>query len=257
MAVVVTLGADEEPLRQLAASPVASEDSLRGRKSTVTFSRGAENTQKWSGLFNYHCFHLTGHWSGTQPDWCWRESQWWWPVCQWSLPRGWQSWSERPTSGGSRWSLHPGDQWCSRWAGRGKQMTRTRNDRKKKIRLEVQSSWLTSFGMVSSWEPVCAEASIPAEGHQRNHSECLDDRKSISYELSAHLPWKPWLLCAIGKGLCCIASWWSLVSCWNVEGKDTKTILMKGEKNIQLEFCKYFPCKIVDERKKWDGAWKK
>lgn len=75
--------------------------------------------------------------------------------------------------------------------------------------------------------------------------------------LSAHLPWKPWLLCAIGKGLCCIASWWSLVSCWNVEGKDTKTVLMMGEKNIQLEFCKYFPCKIGDERKKWDGIWKK
>lgn len=32
---------------------------------------------------------------------------------------------------------------------------------------------------------------------------------------SVHLPWKPWLLCAIGKGLCCMASWWSLVSCWN------------------------------------------
>lgn len=30
--VVVTIGADEEPLRQLAASPVASEDSLRRSK---------------------------------------------------------------------------------------------------------------------------------------------------------------------------------------------------------------------------------
>lgn len=43
MAVVVTLGADEEPLRQLAASPVASEDSLRGVNQgnrQVQFSRG-------------------------------------------------------------------------------------------------------------------------------------------------------------------------------------------------------------------------
>lgn len=31
--------------------------------------------------------------------------------------------------------------------------------------------------MVSSWEPVCAEASIPAEGYHRNHSEFPGDRE--------------------------------------------------------------------------------
>lgn len=61
-------------------------------------------------------FWLTGHWSGTRPGWCWRESQLWWPACQSSLPQGWQSWSERLTSGGSHWSLHPDGQWCSQWA---------------------------------------------------------------------------------------------------------------------------------------------
>lgn len=63
-------------------------------------------------------FWLTGHWSGTRPGWCWRESQLWWPACQSSLPQGWQSWSERLTSGGSHWSLHPDGQWCSQWAAR-------------------------------------------------------------------------------------------------------------------------------------------
>lgn len=42
-----------------------------------------------------------------------------------------------------------------------------------------------------------------------------------------------------------------------MEGKDTKTILMNGEKHIQLGFCKYFPCKNVDERKNEMGHEKK
>lgn len=94
-----------------------------------------------------------------------------------------------------------------------RQDTKTINTINKQMRL-------TSFGMVSSWEPVCAEASIPAEEIQRNPMSVLTRRivtnlqQSHSLFLSVHLPWKPWLLCAMGKGLCCMASWWSLVSCW-------------------------------------------
>lgn len=76
------------------------------------------------------CVKLTGRWSGTRPGWCWRESQWWWPACQSSLPQGWQSWSERLTSGGSHWSLHPDGQWCSQWAVWG---GREREDKKQQV----------------------------------------------------------------------------------------------------------------------------
>lgn len=32
-------------------------------------------------------------------------------------------------------------------------------------------------------------------------------QQSNSSSQEVHLPWKPWLLCAMGKGLCCMASW--------------------------------------------------
>lgn len=59
----------------------------------------------------------------------------------------------------------------------------------------------------------------------RRHPSQLKDWKETPWEWitkieqwhscfqQAHIPWKPWLLCAMGKGLCCMASWWSLVSC--------------------------------------------
>lgn len=52
---------------------------------------------------------------------------------------------------------------------------------------------IRSFGMVISWELVWAEASIPVN---------------------------PWLLGAMGKGLCCIASWCSLVSCGEIAAEE-------------------------------------
>lgn len=62
------------------------------------------------------------------------------------------------------------------WGGKTDDSHRGRHDRK--ISPEARSSsWLTSFGMVSSWEPVCAEASIPAGGNHRNHSECPGHRE--------------------------------------------------------------------------------
>jgi len=178
---------------------------------------------------------LTGHWSGTQPGWYWHGCRWWWPVCQWSPPRGWQSWFEPLTSNGSRWSWCPDGQWCSRWAEGdeeicekrigtseptwAKTQTAVRNKTKSKVAKRTRAR-LTSFGMVSSWEPVCAEVSIPAEEMQRKRHESVLTRwiiinlqSSRSLFQSVHLPWKPWLLCAMGKGLCCMASWWSLVSC--------------------------------------------
>lgn len=34
------------------------------------------------------------------------------------------------------------------------------------------------------------------------------------------IPVNPWLLGAMGKGLCCIASWWSLVSCGEIAAEE-------------------------------------
>lgn len=34
------------------------------------------------------------------------------------------------------------------------------------------------------------------------------------------VPVNPWLLCAMGKGLCCIASWWSFVSCGEIAAEE-------------------------------------
>lgn len=50
---------------------------------------------------------------------------------------------------------------------------------------------LTSFGMVISWESVCAEASIPAEETRRQH-ECVDEKDCSKLTASAfNLPTYP------------------------------------------------------------------
>lgn len=96
--------------------------------TSITHPGNPEFLQPLSDLNDcVFCFWLTGRWSGTRPGWCWRESQLWWPVCQSSLPQGWQSWSERLTSGGSHWSLHPDGQWCSQWAAQEEKKKRREN----------------------------------------------------------------------------------------------------------------------------------
>lgn len=143
MAVVVTLGADEEPLRQLAASPVASEDSLRGTKSTVTFSRGWETLKNDLGCSIVTAFILPGVDQVLgQTDAGVRASDGDLSVGGAFHGVGDLDLSPRHLADlVDLCTLATND--AADELGEEKQMTRTRNDRrkkKKKIRLEVQSS---------------------------------------------------------------------------------------------------------------------
>lgn len=197
--------------------------------------------------------HLTGHWSGTQPDWYWRESQWWWPVCQWSLPQGWQSWSEHPTSGESRWSLHPGGQWCNRWAGGGKQITRTRDDiydlhllLHDLHRLEWSARESQSAQRRPSQLRGTREATVNVWTMAELNHICIICPPTLE-ALVAMCNWEGALL--HGQ----LVKFGELLKCGRKGHKDNYD---EGGKKIQLEFCKYFPCKI-DERKKMRWGMKK
>lgn len=85
---------------------------------------------------------------------------------------------------------------------------------------------LTSFGMVSSWEPVCAEASIPAKKIKRNHTQYwlsgllqMYSNRITSFNLSTY-PGSPGCYVQWGRGS---AAWPAGEVWWAVERMEENT----------------------------------
>lgn len=104
---------------------------------------------------------------------------------------------------------------------------------------------LTSFGMVSSWEPVCAEASIPAADTAREAQSARGDGVKWKPEAAASAPFR---LCTyLGSPGCYVqwgrgpAAWPAGVVWWAVGGERGR-----GEQRAHAE----------NNERKYQGRWR-